>query len=108
MSGDDTISWCEFIRDSESGRLRLVRLSLAGPKNVPMSRVGGAVTRAGAREMASGRSAGRRQTAAARQRAKKTDKESGFESCPNSPRSDAAVETAEHCQCGAQKGKPVS
>jgi len=36
------------------------------------------------------------------QREKPTDKESGFESCPNSPRAQTSLETGHQCQCGAQ------
>ncbi|XP_043218086.1 serine/threonine-protein kinase Sgk1-like [Amphibalanus amphitrite] len=50
------------------------------------------------------RAVGRRHTPRGKPalREKPTDKESGFESCPSSPRSDASVESGQTCQCGAQ------
>ena len=53
------------------------------------------------------RAVGRRHTPRGKTalREKPTDKESGFESCPSSPRSDASVESGQSCQCGAQTGK---
>ncbi|XP_037078148.1 chromosomal serine/threonine-protein kinase JIL-1-like [Pollicipes pollicipes] len=74
-----------------------------------MSRIQCPSSRACAPDLAScvRRAVGRRHTPRAKpapnsQREKPTDKESGFESCPSSPRADASVEAGHQCQCGAQ------